>query len=353
MARAALLAARIALAAWGIAAVAAPASAEQPPVTVKCAAGQKITDALNAHPAANGALTLLVSGTCTENIVIERFSRVTIKGNPTATLRPVHPTDWSTIAARTRLILDGVTVIGGVNAIFDGPRSFVTLQNSEVKGAGDGIFVHDNSSLDVLNSTIATTGAHGITSELGGTILVQADPGETTEISGAQTGIFCNLAKLDLTTQGNGKVLIHNNKRLGILGLDCGLHTYNPSGTISIAANGTAGSYGAGLEQRGGWADLNDVKILNTRGFAAINAWLNAAVLLQQVTLSGNVAGIKASQGAVVYITPYVGASTIKNNGTRVFSCYQGGQIFVDAIAGSITPAPTPAQLGCLHIGGP
>jgi hypothetical protein len=127
---------------------------------------------------------------------------------------------------------------------------------------------------------------------VGGTILVHADAGETTEISGAQTGIFCNLAKLDLTTTDNGKVLIHNNKRLGILGLDCGLHTYNPSGTISIAGNGTAGSYGAGLEQSGGWADLNDVKILNTKGFAAINAQLNAAVRLQQVTLTGNVASI-------------------------------------------------------------
>jgi hypothetical protein len=31
----------------------------------------------------------------------------------------------------------------------------------------------------------------------------------------------------------------------------------------------------------------------------------------------------------------------------------QGGKIYVDKIAGEITPAPTAAQLGCLHVGGP
>ena len=46
-------------------------------------------------------------------------------------------------------------------------------------------------------------------------------------------------------------------------------------------------------------------------------------------------------------------ASTVKNNGSNVFDCYQGGKIYVDKIAGEITPAPTTAQLGCLHIGGP
>lgn len=138
-----------------------------------------------------------------------------------------------------------------------------------------------------------------------------------------------------------------------MVGLDCGLHTYNPSGTIKIAANGTAGGNGSGLEQHGGWADLNTVEILDSAGFAAINASLNAAIQLNNVTITGNVAGISADQGATVQFVSFNGASTVKNNGSNVFDCYQGGKIYVDKIAGEITPTPTTAQLGCLHIGGP
>ena len=90
-------------------------------------------------------------------MAISRFSGTTIQGNPTATLRPVHPTDTKVTAA-SHLTLIGVTVIGGSQAIFDGPHSYLALENSVVKGSGIGVFVWDDSPLDVEGSTIATTG---------------------------------------------------------------------------------------------------------------------------------------------------------------------------------------------------
>lgn len=340
------------LATFNIAVVIAAASAAQAQVTVNCAKGQTIAAALAANPPANGGLTLLVNGTCTEDVVIERFSGVTIQGNPTATLRPVHPADIP-VTAYTRLILDGVSIDGGSTGIYDGHRSYVTFEHSKMTGTGTGIYVYDDSVLDVVDSTIATTGSYGIQSGLGNAILIHADAGDTTEITGAQTGVFCSSSKLDLSTDGNGTILIDKNKRLGLQPWDCGVQTYNPSGTISITANGTAGSYGAGIEQRGGVAILNSVKIENSAGFAAINASLNAGMQLNNVTMSSNIAGIYTNQGAIVQFVPYNGVSTVKNNGDTIFSCYQGGQIYVDQIAGTITPAPTKAQLGCLHVGGP
>jgi hypothetical protein len=320
-------------------------------VSVNCAKAQTIGAALAANSPANGGLTLLVSGTCTEDVVINRFSGVTIQGNPAATLQPVHATD-SVVTANTRLILNSVAIAGGATGIAVGPHAYVTIEKSEITGTGTGVNAWDNSSLDLTDSTIATTGSYGIISGLGSTVAIRADNGDVTEITGAQTGVFCSSGKLNLTTAGSGSILIEKNKRLGLQPWDCGVQTYNPSGTIIITGNGTAGSYGAGIEQRGGFAILNSVQILNSAGFAAINASLNAGVQLNNVTITGNVAGISTNQAAIVQFVSYNGVSTVKNNGSAVFSCYQGGQIFVDKLA-NITPAPTAAQLGCLHVGGP
>ena len=219
-------------------------------------------------------------------------------------------------------------------------------------GTGTGIYVYDHSVLDVVDSTIATTGSYGIQSGLGNAILIHADAGDTTEITGAQTGVFCSSSKLDLSTDGNGTILIDKNKRLGLQPWDCGVQTYNPSGTIASLRMGRRGVT-AQASKRGGVAILNSVKIENSAGFAAINASLNAGMQLNNVTMSSNIAGIYTNQGAIVQFVPYNGVSTVKNNGDTIFSCYQGGQIYVDQIAGTITRAPTKAQLGCLHVGGP
>ena len=56
-----------------------------------------------------------------------------------------------------------------------------------------------------------------------------------------------------------------------------------------------------------------------------INATLNAAVQLNNVTMTGNVAGISANQAAIVQFVSFNGPSTVKSNGTNVFECYQGG----------------------------
>jgi hypothetical protein len=337
----------------GAAILTAIAVAAQASVTVDCSKGQTIKAALAANPAAAGGLTILVNGTCIEDVFVSRVSEVTIEGNPTATLRPVHPTD-NTVAALSQLELQGISIEGGSTAVYVGPHAYVTIEDSTITGPGNGVFVWDSSALDTIDSRFATTGAYGIDAGLGSTLNIFADTGKTMEVTTAQTaGIFCSSSKINLQTAGSGTILIKNNKGIGIEALDCGTETYNPSGIINISNNGTAGKYAAGFEQFGGVSILNTVEISDTIGLGAIYAALNAAMQLNKVTLTGNTAGILANQGATVQFVPYGGVSTVKDNGSAVFSCYQGGQIYVDKIAGTITPTPTKAQLGCLHVGGP
>jgi hypothetical protein len=321
-------------------------------VNVDCAKGQTISAALAANSPAKGPLTLLVRGTCTEDVFVDRFSGVTIEGNPLATIRPAHAVDV-TVGAASPVTLDNVEIAGGSIGIFVGPHTYLQLQHSKVTGKGAGVDVSDNSSLDVTDSTIATTGAYGIQSGLGSTVQILADQGNTTEVTGAQQGVSCGYSTLELFTAGNGTILIDKNTQVGVNDFVCNLQASNPRGRIQIAANGKTGAYGAGLAQAGGAAILYSVEIVNSAGTAAIIAVLNAAVQLSRVTLTGNVAGISASQGAVVQFTPLIGVSTVKDNGKHPFLCYQGGHIYVDQIAGTIRPPPTKAQQGCLQIGGP
>jgi Right handed beta helix region len=337
--------------ALGIAGAVTGAAAAQT-AKVNCAKHQTITAALAANSPANGPLTLLVNGTCNEDVFVDRFSGVTIEGNPAATIRPAHATDV-TLNAASQLVLRNIEIVAGSIGIYVGPHSYLQLQHSTVTGTGAGVDVWDNSSLDVTDSTISATGAYGIQSALGSTIQIVADAGNTTEITGAHQGVSCGYSTIDLSTSGNGTILIDKNREIGVQDYVCNLQTYNPSGAIRIAANGQAGNYGAGLAQASGVAILNSVEIVKSAGDGAIDAVLNAAVQLNGVTLTGNVAGISAGQGAVVQFTAINGISTVSDNGNKVFSCYQGGHIYVDQIAGTIKPPPTKAQLGCLHIGGP
>jgi hypothetical protein len=305
----------------------------QAQVTVNCAKGQTIAAALAVNPPANGDLVLKVSGTCTEDVVIDRFSAVSIEGNPSATLKPRRDTDVP-VTASTRLVLDQVTVAGGSVGVSVGPHGYVSIVDSAISGAGIGVFVWDNSLLDFDNSSVKATGKYGIQSTLAGLLNIYAAAGKTTTVTGALTGILCETTKLELNTSGSGQIQISGNRTTGIEGIDCGLHTYNPAGKISISANGGVGGPGAGLEQNGGWADLHTVDIQGNSGVAAINTSLNAAILLDNVTMTGNTAGISANQGAVVLFVAQTGISTVDRNGKNVFACHQGGHIYVNKSSG-------------------
>src|SRR6516165_8357238 len=136
---------RALLLALAIAGTAATTGAAAQTVNVECAKGQTITAALAANSPAKGPLALLVRGTCTEDVFVDRFSATTIEGNPSATIRPEHAADVTVVAA-SPLTLANVEIAGGSIGIFVGPHSYLQLQHSKVTGKGAGVDVSDNSS---------------------------------------------------------------------------------------------------------------------------------------------------------------------------------------------------------------
>ncbi len=105
-------------------------------------------------------------------------------------------------------------------------------------------------------------------------------------------------------------------------------------------------------------ASLNGLQVVDNTD-TGIDAREGANVQLdgQGVEIKGNTGqAIAAQQNAAVHIVPYNGINTISNpagNTNPLFNCYHGAKIFVDQISGTITPAPTSADIGCLTVGGP
>ncbi len=107
--------------------------------------------------------TLLVSGTCNENVVLnQEVDRITLDGQGTATING----DPSTFAVAVRgrgITIRGFTITGGLQgvAVLDGGSAVVdsnTIQNA----AMNGITVFRNSTANITNNTIQLNPSSGI-----------------------------------------------------------------------------------------------------------------------------------------------------------------------------------------------
>jgi len=108
--------------------------------------------------------TLLVRGTCNENVIVpEEVERVTINGQGTATINGPDTTR-STVAIRGRdITLTGFTITGGENGVGITRGGTATITNCVIQGAiRDGIGVSQGSSVRVTSSTIQNNTNQGI-----------------------------------------------------------------------------------------------------------------------------------------------------------------------------------------------
>jgi len=131
-------------------------------VSVDCNAGGKIQTAMNTAVSGD---TILVSGTCTENVTIrDELARITIDGQSVATISAPGPAAAAFTVLGRNITIKGFTVVGGRQGfnVLRGGSALIdtnTIQDS----ASQGILVHQNGHARIVNNTIQFNANSGIT----------------------------------------------------------------------------------------------------------------------------------------------------------------------------------------------
>ena len=132
--------------------------------SVDCDAGQTIMSAL---AAAKPGDTILVSGTCKEQVSVQpEMARLTLDGQKKTTIRHPGGSTPSPHAVYIRgkeITIKGFTVTGGLDGIhLSGPASTLIDGNVVVRNAGRGIHIDKGSIARILNTTVEESGGIGI-----------------------------------------------------------------------------------------------------------------------------------------------------------------------------------------------
>jgi len=140
--------------------------------------------------------TLLVSGTCKENLVIhEEVARITLDGQGKATIEGPD-TSKHTVQVRGRgITIKGFTVTGGLQGINVWGGQAIIDGNTVQGAARAGIFVTRTSYAGIVNNTVQNNGTNGI------------------GISANSFGFVGALGASDKTASPN---IVQNNRRTGI-----------------------------------------------------------------------------------------------------------------------------------------
>lgn len=145
-----------------IVALLTPGSATAQPATrtVNCDQGKTIASAL--EQASDHQLTIVVSGTCQENVVITRDRVTLLAAHPGAGVSGPD-TQTSTILVRgDQVTIDGLTVTGGSNGITAIGSGQLTVRNSAVTAGRSGIVFFEGASGTVDSSALQGNPRHGL-----------------------------------------------------------------------------------------------------------------------------------------------------------------------------------------------
>jgi parallel beta helix pectate lyase-like protein len=156
------------------AAALASATVEKVGIHVDCsnvaAKVHTIADGLKAIGDA-GPSVLLVSGTCRENVVIEGLDRVTIQGNPTATLDGgADPSAVALTISDSRSIqLTSLNITGGGIGVACFNQSLCRMSQVTIQDSlGDGVSVGVRSQANIVSSVIQNSAGTGLVVGSGG-----------------------------------------------------------------------------------------------------------------------------------------------------------------------------------------
>ena len=318
-------------------------------LTVDCGGGDSINRTLSRPTLVDRRLVVTVSGTCNENVTLQRDD-VVLRAQAAGS--GVNATDATQpailIDGARRVLLDGLTVVGGNNGVKATGAAAITIRNSAIRNAvTNGILVNgratavvegstienngqfgvvaDGSSIRMTDSTVQGNGFSGVISARGSDVILGDTDSAGTVCCGNQ---IVNNARDGVTVDDNANATLFGNTvqgnggstgRFGILAVQAS-SVWLRGGNV-VNGNGSAGG-GGGVYARGvssirtGAGDLplspttNEISN-NTFGIQASN---NSYIDLQgglSITNS-TFHGVVVDAGSRLRTTQ----STISNNGT-------------------------------------
>jgi hypothetical protein len=310
-------------------------------VTVDCAAGDTIARALTRGDDRK-SLTILISGTCSENVVINRSDVKLAAAAPGATVSGSDTTLDTIRVTGSRVTIDGITVTGGLNGILADGAAGLIVQNSVVQGTGrTGIISARGASAIVDNVVVQNNPRDGIAIESGSADVINSQITLNTRMG---VGVFnAGSARIGVDNANNaaGSVITAN----GVNGIHVvfsasafiGMNQINGNGTVDPTGNGInisnasadivggntiSGNSGSGINLRMASALIGDarfglttVNTITSNGnptqLAGISAFLGSSVSIRDAIVSQNVGfGVLATTRSTIQIL----SSTITNN---------------------------------------
>lgn len=348
----------------------------QAQVTVNCSSGQTITNALQSAPM-DQPITITVSGTCNENVVINRDD-VTIKGTlvPFGTGGTVNGTDATkaTITVNgARTVISDLTVTGGrrgINVLGSarifkctventGPRRLISSGISFYhggQGTVDKCTVRNNRSFGiaieggsatVTDSTISGNTDAGIIVTLGGCARIgltgDAEYAGNTIKKNGSNGIMLNAGGSALvggnTIDSNGTIADH---RFGQYGIAIYQATATLVGKNVISNNNASGIFTRGSAVLIGdpTLGLDSANVISNNGRSAsvkggIVAFLGSSLEIRDATIEGNTGtGVTLSTRSTARMS---GNTKIKGNTENGILLMAGGGLLLPASAMTVT----------------
>jgi hypothetical protein len=133
-------------------------------VNVDCASGARIGHAVSRPTLLDRRLVVVVSGTCTENVAIERDDVVLRAGSAGGGVSAADSSQPAILVnGARRVVLEGLTIGGGLHGVQATGGAAVTLRASVVRNAArNGVLVENGASAVVDASKIENSGQTGV-----------------------------------------------------------------------------------------------------------------------------------------------------------------------------------------------
>jgi hypothetical protein len=329
-------------------------------VTVDCAAGDTIARALTRGDDRK-SLTILISGTCSESVTINRSDIKLAAAAPGATVSGPDPAVDTIRVTGSRVTIDGITVTGGRNGITGDGAAGLIVQNAVVRGSGrNGItFAHGGSGIvdnvmvtanardgvamdsayaAVINSTVSQNARHGVGVFNGGSARIGVD-----NFNSAAGNVIATNGFAGIHIVFGSTALIAMNQIIGNgtssdpLALRIGINLASASADI-VGGNTISGNVGTGVNLSRSSAIFGDAQF----GLTTVN------------TVSGN--GSATSQGGVVGFLSssltFRDAVITGNNGSGVLlSLNSSAQIISTTIQNNLAVVPGTGHGVSLQLG--
>lgn len=237
-------------------------------IDVNCASGDRIERALDRINVLDRRMIIVINGTCSENVVIERDD-VTLKAGGSG--GGVSAADATKPAIQVngarRVLLENLTVVGGLHGVHVTAAGAATVRNSVVRSAAsNGVLVDGGSSALVDGCTVENNGGSGVAALRAGA----AVHGSTVRGNGLYGVLSANAASVRLgNIDSAGNVccgsLVENNTFDGVLVADAAAALLYGS---TIQGNGTTNSRWGVLAVRHSSVVLRGGNIVRQNGSA-------------------------------------------------------------------------------------